>query len=113
MEKTIGNVTYQFRQGILEARDNARKYIDHLKTKFKDEIDTIEGKRTETANIVKEIEKIRGKVATLGKEAHDIKARVEEERNHARGSRTVQTVLVPIGTHQGNNGAHGQTAQCT
>ena len=52
-EKTRGNVTYQFCQGIVEAKDNARKYIVYLKTRFKDEIDTIEGKTTETATIVK------------------------------------------------------------
>ena len=65
VEQTIGNVTYQFHQGVIEARDNARKYIDHLKIEFKDEIDTMEDKRTETAKIVKEIEKVCGKIATV------------------------------------------------
>ena len=64
-EKTRGNGTYQFHQGIAEKRDNARKYIDYLKTKFKDEIDTMESNRAESVNIVRETEKVHGKIATV------------------------------------------------
>ena len=41
-EKTRVRVTCQFREGILEAKENAKKHINHLKSDFKDEIETVE-----------------------------------------------------------------------
>ena len=41
-KKTKGNVTYRFRDGIVEAKENTRKYIDHLKAEFKDHVETVE-----------------------------------------------------------------------
>ena len=64
-EKTEGRATHQFHQAIVEARDTAKEYLQFLKNKFKDEIHTIEGKRDEAAKILKEIEKVRGKIATV------------------------------------------------
>ena len=43
-EKTQGHVPYQFRDGIKEAKENARKYIDHLQNEFKDHVETVEKK---------------------------------------------------------------------
>ena len=52
-KKIRGNVAYHFSQDIMETRDNVSSYMDYMKTKFNNEIDTIEGKRTETVNIAK------------------------------------------------------------
>lgn len=62
--KTKGRVTHQCRESIIEARDTVREHVDFLKREFKDEINTIEGKRDGDAKIVKEIEKSTGKIAT-------------------------------------------------
>ena len=43
-EKSKGHVTYQFRDGIAEAKEHARKYIDHLQNEFKDHVETVEKK---------------------------------------------------------------------
>ena len=69
-EKTVGQTTHQFRQAIAAARDQAREYTSHLKREFMDTIDTIEGKRVETTNIMKEIEKAANKItkANLGRQ---------------------------------------------
>jgi hypothetical protein len=56
-EKTVGRTTHQFRQAVPAAREQASNYSSHLQWEFTDEIDTIEGKGVETANIMKEIEK--------------------------------------------------------
>jgi len=47
----------QFRQAIVEARDSAIEYAAFLKAKFKSVVDTIDGKRKETLNLMKEIGK--------------------------------------------------------
>jgi len=36
------NGQYQFRDGIAEAKEHARKYIDHLQNEFKDHVETVE-----------------------------------------------------------------------
>ena len=41
-EKTKGHVTYQFRDGVAEAKEHARKYIDHMQNKFKYHVKTVE-----------------------------------------------------------------------
>ena len=64
-EKTEGHVTYQFRQGIAEAKDNAQKYVEFLNAEFNDDIQTVEKKRAETKNILKEIENIRSRISTV------------------------------------------------
>ena len=64
-DKTKGRVTQQFRQAIVDARDTTKEYLQFLKNEFKDEIHTIDGKRDEAAKILKEIEKVRGKIATV------------------------------------------------
>ena len=63
-DKTKGRVTQQFRQAIVDARDTAKKYVEFLKSEFKDEIHTIEGKREQIALILKEIERVHEKNAT-------------------------------------------------
>ena len=52
-EKTIGRTTHQFRQLIVEARDNATEYCSFLTSELGGGIDTIEGKRAKTINIMK------------------------------------------------------------
>ena len=64
-EKTRDHVTYQFFQGIVEAKDNASRYIDRLQANFKDEIETVEKKQAEIANILKEIEKLCSRISTV------------------------------------------------
>ena len=54
-EKTKGRVTLQFRQAIIDARDTAKEFVELLKSKFKDEIHAIEGKREQIAPTLKEI----------------------------------------------------------
>ena len=41
-EMTKGHVTYQFREGIEEAKETAMKYIEYLTAEFKDDVDTVE-----------------------------------------------------------------------
>ena len=69
-EKTVGRTTHQFRQAVSAAREHASNYSSHLQREFADGINTIEGKRVETANIVKEIEKTANKIntANLGRQ---------------------------------------------
>ena len=57
-KQTAGNTTHQFRQAIREARDNAIEYREFLKKEYGSVIDSVEGKRVKTMNIMKEIEKI-------------------------------------------------------
>jgi len=54
----------QFRQAIVDARDTAKEYVEFLKSEFKDEIHAIEGKREQAAQILKEIERVHGRIAT-------------------------------------------------
>ena len=51
-------------QGFIEARDNAVEYSDFLKAKFKSAIDTIEGKREQAMQLMKEIGKATCRVKT-------------------------------------------------
>ena len=46
-EQTIGRTTHQFRQSIVEARDNATEYCSFLETEFGRAIDSIEGKKSQ------------------------------------------------------------------
>ena len=55
---TVGNTTYQFRQSIREARDNAIEYCGFLKQEYRSVVDTVEGKRVDNMNVMKEIGKI-------------------------------------------------------
>ena len=63
-EKTKGRTTHQFRQAIAGARDNASEYCNYLKREFMDAVDTLEGKRGETANNVKETKQVTSKITT-------------------------------------------------
>jgi hypothetical protein len=62
-EKTQGHVSYHLRQSVVDTRDTAKEYVQCLKSKFKNVINTIKGKRKEAAQIVKEIKRVTGKVA--------------------------------------------------
>ena len=64
-EKTKGHTTYQFWENIVEARNNARKYSNYLKAKFKDDIDTVEKKRAKITNLLQEIENVRSRTSTI------------------------------------------------
>ena len=55
--KTAGNTTRHFRQGIVETRDNAIMYCEFLKKEYQSVIDSVEGKRVDNMNVMKEIEK--------------------------------------------------------
>ena len=57
-EKTAGNTTHQFRQAIVEDRNNAIEYCEFLKKEYGLVIDSVEGKIVEITNIMKDIEKI-------------------------------------------------------
>ena len=57
--KTAGNTTHHFRQGIVEARDNAIEYCEFLKKEYQSVVDSVEGKRVDNMNVMKEIEKIK------------------------------------------------------
>ena len=59
---TVGNTTYQFRQSIREARDTAIEYCSFLKEEYRSVIDTVEGKRIDNMNVMKEIGKIEKKL---------------------------------------------------
>ena len=50
-ETTVGPTTYQFCQGIVEARDSAVEYVAFLQTDIKSAIDTIKGKREKHSQI--------------------------------------------------------------
>ena len=49
--------THHFRQGIVEARDNAIEYCEFLKKEYQLVVDSVEGKRVDNMNVMKEIEK--------------------------------------------------------
>ena len=55
--ETAGNTTHQFRRGIVEARDNAIEYCEFLKKEYQLVVDSVEGKRVDNMNVMKEIEK--------------------------------------------------------
>ena len=55
--KTAGNTTHYFRQGIVEARDNAIEYCEFPKKEYQSVVDSVEGKRVDNMNVMKEIEK--------------------------------------------------------
>ena len=63
-EKTVGRTTHQFRQAIVETKDRAIEYSEFLKNEFGSAIESVEGKRVETMNIMKEIKKITNKIST-------------------------------------------------
>ena len=63
-EKTKGHLTCQFRDGIAEAKEHARKYIDHLQNEFKDHVETVE-KIAETKIITKQIENTLSSLSTV------------------------------------------------
>lgn len=65
---TAGNTTYQFRQAIVEARDKAMEYCAFLKKENGSIVESVEGKRVENMNVMKEIEKIKKKLAQLSME---------------------------------------------
>ena len=65
---TVGNTTYQFRQSIREARDNAIEYCGFLKQEYRSVVDTVEGKRVQSMNVMKEIGKIEKKLRQRGME---------------------------------------------
>ena len=55
--ETAGNTTHHFRQEIVEASDNAIKYCEFLKKEYQWVVDSVEGKRVDNINVMKEIEK--------------------------------------------------------
>ena len=57
--KKAGNTTHHFRQGIVETRDNAIEYCEFRKKEYRSIVDSVEGKRVDTMNVMKEIEKIK------------------------------------------------------
>ena len=61
-EKTTGHTTYQFRQSVVNARDNSVEYGEFLTQEFQGMVDTIEGKKKEIMNIMKDIERATEKV---------------------------------------------------
>ena len=63
-EKSKDKTTHQFRQAIIEATGQTDRYREFLMRSFQDVIGTIDGKKTGTAHVMKEIEKITNKVAT-------------------------------------------------
>ena len=65
---TVGNTTYQFRQSIREARDNAIEYCGFLKEEYRSVVDTVEGKRVDNMNVMKEIGTIEKKLRQHGME---------------------------------------------
>ena len=64
--KTAGNTTHHFRQGIVEARDNAIEYCEFLKKEYQSVVDSVESKRVDNMNIMKEIVKMKKHTATYG-----------------------------------------------
>ena len=72
--KTSGNAC-QFRQAIVETRDNAIEYVLFLKEKLRGAIDTIEGNRLKTVkNMKKKTETTIGKMSTtrMGKKIDEL-----------------------------------------
>ena len=55
--KTAGNTTHHFRQGIVEARDNAIEYCKFMRKKYGLVVHSVEGNRADNMNVMKEIEK--------------------------------------------------------
>ena len=55
---TAGNTTHQFRQAIVEAMDNAIEYCEFLKKEYAAVVESVEGKRVNNMNVMKEIAKI-------------------------------------------------------
>ena len=57
--KMTGNTTHHFRQGIMEARDNAIEYCEFRIPEERVSVDRwlVEGKRVDNMNVMKEIEK--------------------------------------------------------
>ena len=56
--RTVGNTTHQFGQAIVEARDNAIQYLEYLKKEHVSVVESVEGKRVNNMNVMKEIAKI-------------------------------------------------------
>ena len=88
--KTSGNTTYQFRQVIVETRDNAIEYVLFLKEKFRGAIDTIKGKRLKTVKIMKEIETTSGKMSTarMGKKLDELDRNLQIMRGECKKNET-------------------------
>ena len=63
-EKIKGHTTYQFPQSVMEARDISMEYEKFLTQEFQGMVDTIEGKKKEIKNIMKDIERATNKVKT-------------------------------------------------
>ena len=55
--KMAGNTTLHFWKGIVEARDNAIEYCEFPKKEYQSIVGSVEGKRVDNMNIMKEIEK--------------------------------------------------------
>lgn len=56
-EDTKGHTTPQFRQYVVEARNNAVLYCEFLMQKFEGIVNDVEGKKKDTEMMMKEIEK--------------------------------------------------------
>ena len=54
---TAGNTTYRFYQAIVEARDKAMQYCAFLRKEYGSVVESVEGKRVDNMNAMKEIEK--------------------------------------------------------
>ena len=81
--KKAGNTTHHFRQGIAEARDNAFKYCEFLKKEYQSVVDSVEGKKVDNMNVMKEIKK---NTATCGNKQQSLvfqlnTLRAEREKN--------------------------------
>ena len=68
-QKNKGQTTYQFRQAVEDAIDNSNRYVEFLTAKFKDEVEVIDSKRSETDHLIAEIAKTEKNISTarLGK----------------------------------------------
>jgi len=88
--KTAGNTTHQFRQAIVEARDNAIEYCEYLKKEYGSVVDSVEGKRVENMNVMKEIEKIENKIskAKYGKKQHSLIFQLRTLRGECEKNKT-------------------------
>ena len=89
---TVGNTTYQFRQSIREARDNAIEYCGFLKQEYSSVVDTMEGKRVDNMNIMREIGKIekRFKTARHGTKQQSLIFRLRTLRADCEKNKTTQ-----------------------